>query len=56
MKPSRRSVRRPRVRKTETRRPRTPAKTSRNAGALEIREIESLRSELDRLAEAAPPR
>jgi hypothetical protein len=34
----------------------TTNRTARGVGALEIQEIESLRSELDRLAASAPPR
>lgn len=58
VKPSKRRVRRQPIRKAGTSRRRTAAtrQTSRGAGALEIREIELLRSELDRLAAAAPPR
>jgi hypothetical protein len=58
VKASKRRDRRPPRRKAGTGRQRPTAKRqlSRGAGALEIQEIESLRSELDRLAEAAPPR
>jgi hypothetical protein len=58
VKPSRRRVGRPRPRKAGIRRARPPKKlpTSGSPRALEIREIESLRSELDRLAAADPPR
>ena len=58
MTPSKRPVRRPPRRKAGTGRQRPTAKkqSSRGTGVLEIQEIESLRSELDRLAAAAPPR
>ena len=58
MTASKRPDRRPPRRKAGTGRQRPAAKRqlSRGAGVLEFQEIESLRSELDRLAEAAPPR
>lgn len=46
-----------RPRRKKARAPETPGKrTAPGVGALEIQEIEALRSELDRLAASAPPR
>lgn len=49
------AARRPKPTKTRAQAVRTK-RTAPGVGALEIREIESLRSELDRLAASAPPR
>jgi hypothetical protein len=55
VKKTRRKVSRPGARQ-RTARKRPANKTARDAGAVEILEIENLRSELDRLSRAAPPR
>jgi hypothetical protein len=55
VKKTRRKVSRPGARQ-RTARKRPAHKTARDAGAVEILEIENLRSELDRLSRAAPPR
>jgi hypothetical protein len=55
VKKTRRKVSRPGA-PQRTARKRPAHKTARDAGAVEILEIENLRSELDRLSRAAPPR
>jgi Gas vesicle protein K len=51
-----RSARAARATTTRTTKRRPASKPAANLGAVEVREIESLRSELDRLAAAPPPR
>jgi hypothetical protein len=55
VKKTRRKLSRP-VAQQRTARKRPANRTARDAGAVEILEIENLRSELDRLSRAAPPR
>jgi hypothetical protein len=55
VKKTRRTVSRTGARQ-RTARKRPASRTARDAGAVEILEIENLRSELDRLSRAAPPR